>query len=58
MSVIPGLLAGATKYDIIFESKDYVHGVVLQANDWVEYKCILAVKNGGKTPVSLDMEFT
>ena len=45
------------KYDIIFESKEYVQGVVPKANDWVEYKCILAVKDGGKTPVSLDMEF-
>jgi hypothetical protein len=45
------------KYDIVFETKEYVHGVVPRANDWVEYKCILKVKSGGKNPVSLDMEF-
>ncbi len=45
------------KYIVIFESKEYIQGVVPRANDWVDYKCILKVKNGGKTPVSLDMEF-
>ncbi len=32
-------------------------GVVPRADDWVEYACILKVKNGGKLPVSLDMQF-
>ncbi len=45
------------KYKVIFESKETILGVVPQANDWVEYACVLKVKNGGKRPVSLDMQF-
>ena len=45
------------RYNVIFESKESIHGVVPRANDWVEYSCILTVKDGGKMPVSLDMKF-
>ena len=45
------------KYDVIFESKETIFGVVPQSDDWVEYSCILKVKNGGKMPVSIDMQF-
>jgi len=45
------------KYSIVFESKETILGVVPRANDWVEYSCILKVKDGGKQPVSLDMKF-
>ena len=45
------------KYKVIFTSKEFVHGVVPRANDWVEYECTLQVKDGGKKPVSLDMKF-
>ncbi len=45
------------KYDVIFESRETILGVVPRADDWVEYACILKVKNGGKLPVSLDMQF-
>ena len=45
------------KYDVIYESQETILGVVPRANDWVEYACILTVKNGGKLPVSLDMQF-
>lgn len=44
-------------YDVIFETKEIVIGVVPIANDWVTYDCILKVKNGGKMPVSLEMMF-
>lgn len=44
-------------YNIIFESKENILGVVPRANDWVEYRCVLKVKDGGKMPVSLDMKF-
>ncbi len=43
--------------NVIFESKENIFGVVPRANDWVEYKSILKVKDGGKMPVSLEMEF-
>ena len=45
------------RYKVIFESKECIQGVVPRANDWVEYSSILQVKDGGKTPVSLDMKF-
>jgi len=45
------------RYNIIFETKETILGVVPQANDWVEYSCVLKVKDGGKFPVSLDMVF-
>jgi hypothetical protein len=45
------------RYNVIFESKENVHGVVPRTNDWVEYSCILKVKSGGKMPVSLEMKF-
>ena len=32
-------------------------GVVPRANDWIQYGCILKVKDGGKMPVSLEMKF-
>ena len=45
------------RYDVIFESKESIHGIVPRANDWVEYSCILKIKSGGKMPVLLDMVF-
>ena len=45
------------KYNVLFESKECVQGVIPRVKDWVEYECILTVKDGGKTPVSLDMKF-
>lgn len=45
------------KYNVIYETKEKVLGVVPRANDWVEYTCVLKVKNGGNMPVSLDMQF-
>ena len=45
------------KYEVIFKSKETIFGEVPQANDWVEYACVLKVKNGGELPVSLDMQF-
>jgi len=47
-----------SKYNVIYESNENIHGVVPRANDWVEYSCILKVRAGGKMPVSLDMQFS
>jgi len=44
-------------HKVIFEAKETISGVVPRANDWVEYSCILKVKDGGKLPVSLEMTF-
>lgn len=45
------------RYKVTFESKENIYGVVPRANDWVEYECILKIKDGGKMPISLDMKF-
>ena len=45
------------RYDVIFESKETIIGVVPRAYDWVTYECILKIKSGGKMPVSLEMKF-
>ena len=45
------------KYTVIFESNEIIFGVVPRSKDWVEYKCILKVKDGCKTPVSIEMKF-
>jgi len=46
-----------SRYQIIFESKEEIYGVVPRANDWIHYTSILKIKDGGKTPVSLEMIF-
>jgi len=45
------------KYNILFQSKEIILGVVPRANDWVQYSCVLIVKDGGKMPVTLKMTF-
>ncbi|VBB45440.1 conserved hypothetical protein [uncultured Desulfatiglans sp.] len=45
------------KYNVVFESEEDIYGIVPKTHDWVQYKGILKVKNGGKFPVSLDMTF-
>jgi len=45
------------KYNVIFESKEEIYGVVPRAYDWVHYKSVLTVKDGGKLPVTLEMVF-
>ena len=51
------IIIAMPRYKTIFESNENVHGVVPRANDWVRYKCILKVKDGGKMPISIDMKF-
>jgi hypothetical protein len=45
------------RYNVVFESKETILGVVPQANDWVTYSCLLKISDGGKLPVSLEMTF-
>ncbi len=45
------------KYNVVFESNEEIYGIVPKAYDWVHYKSILKVKDGGKYPVSLEMTF-
>ena len=44
-----------SRYNVIFESKETILGVVPQANDWVTYSCLLKIADGGKFPVSLEI---
>jgi len=45
------------KHKVIFESEEVILGIVPRANDWVEYAGILKIKDGGKLPVTLSMQF-
>jgi hypothetical protein len=45
------------RYKTVFESKEEIYGIVPRANDWVHYSALLKVKDGGKFPVVLEMEF-
>jgi hypothetical protein len=45
------------RYNVVFESNEEIYGIVHKAYDWVHYKSILKVKDGGKYPVSLEMIF-
>ncbi|EIC21441.1 hypothetical protein [Thiorhodovibrio frisius] len=45
------------KYEEILETQETIIGVVPRANDLIEYRCVLRVCSGGKTPVTLDMTF-
>jgi len=45
------------QYNVVFESKEIISGVVPRADDWVQYSCLLKIKDGGKLPVSLEMTF-
>ena len=45
------------RYNVIFETKETILGVVPRANDWVTYSCLLKIEDGGKLPVSLEMTF-
>jgi hypothetical protein len=44
-------------YNVIFESEEIILGIIPKANDWVEYSGTLKIKDGGKLPITLDMQF-
>lgn len=45
------------KYNVIFESKEILQGYEPRGREWVRYDCKLIVKDGGKLPVSFEMNF-
>jgi len=45
------------KHSVIFESEEIILGIVPRANDWVEYSAIFKIKDSGKLPFTLDMQF-
>ena len=44
-------------YNVVFEVKETISGVVPRADDWIEYSCVLKIEDGGRLPVSLEMTF-
>lgn len=45
------------RYNVVFEARETILGVVPRAGDWVQYSCLLKIEDGGKLPVSLEMTF-
>ena len=45
------------RYRTVYESKEEIYGVLPKADDQVHYSALLKVKDGGKFPVVLEMEF-
>ena len=46
-----------SRYNVIYEAKETIFGIVPRANDGVRYSCLLKIEDGGKLPVSLEMVF-
>ena len=45
------------KKKIIFESVESVYGRHLRSKEWVEYKTVIKIRDSGKQPISIDLEF-
>ncbi len=45
------------RYNVVFEARETILGVVPRADDWVKYSCLLKIEGGGKLPISLEMTF-
>ena len=45
------------RYKIIFESEEKIIGHLPKSDEWLQYTGLLEIRDGGKTPVTLDMTF-
>jgi len=45
------------KFSILYQSKEQILGVIPKVREWIEYKAVLTIKDGGKDPVTLKMIF-
>ena len=45
------------RYKIIYESEETIIGHLPKSDEWVQYIGLLKIRDGGKTPVTLDMTF-
>ena len=45
------------RYKIIYESEETIIGHLPKSNEWVQYTGVLKIRDGGKTPVTLEMTF-
>jgi len=57
MTHIAGKRSKHPQYNVVYEAKETIFGVVPRANDWVTYVCLLKIEDGGELPVSLEMTF-
>jgi len=46
-----------TIHSIIFDSKETITGIFPQTREWIAYDCILKIQSGGKSPISISMDF-
>lgn len=45
------------RYKIIYESEETIIGHLPKSDEWVQYTGLLKIRDGGKTPVTLEMTF-
>jgi len=45
------------RYKIICESEEMIIGHLPKSDEWVQYIGMLRIRDGGKTPVTLEMTF-
>jgi hypothetical protein len=45
------------RYKIIYQSEETIIGHLPKSNDWIEYTGVLKIRDGGKKPISIDMNF-
>jgi hypothetical protein len=46
-----------SRFELIFQSEEIIHGHLRQANEWIEYRGVLKVNESGKNRVSFDLSF-
>ena len=44
-------------YKVIYESRESILGRLTKSKEWIQYKGVLRITDGGKMPVTLDMTF-
>ena len=46
-----------SKSNIIYQSKEIIHGRHTRTREWIEYSAVVTIKESGKQPVSIEMTF-
>jgi hypothetical protein len=46
-----------TKFNIIYQSHETIEAREKAFGEWIEYSALITIKDGGKTPVTIDMIF-
>lgn len=45
------------QHKLLYESQESIFGFHPKSKEWVEYRSVLRIKDGGKMPVTIDMTF-